>query len=360
MTLLKVTGLGYSYEGRYVLRDIGFEVERGEVLALIGPTGAGKTTLIRLLDLLMSPVMGQIEFEGLEATLSQRSMLKARRKMALVQQRPIVFSMSVFDNVACGLRWRHEKKAVVSQKVEEALELVDMVAHKSRDARELSGGEMQRVALARALVTDPVLLFLDEPTANLDPVSVSRIEEVLLRIISDQKTTVIMTTHDMRQGYRLATKIGVLIDGKLLQVGEPNEVFYSPKSREVAELVGIESILTGVITEKDGSLTTVDVQGKTLQAISELSVDDRVDVLVRPEDITFTLSRDPSSARNVFRGEIVRMNSEGSLIRIVVDCGFPLLGILTVNSAQELDLDIGKTIFANFKATAIHLIKRPN
>ncbi len=360
MALLKVTDLSHLLEGRYVLRDIGFEVDRGEVLALIGPTGAGKTTLIRLLDLLASPSKGRIEFEGLETTLSRRSMLRARRKMALVQQRPSVFSMSVFDNVACGLRWRHEKKAVVSQKVEAALESVDMIDHIGRDARELSGGEMQRVALARALVTEPVLLFLDEPTANLDPVSVSRIEEVLLRIISDQETTVIMATHDMRQGYRLATKIGVLIDGKLLQVGEPNDVFCSPESREVAELVGIENILAGVITDKDGSLTTIDVQGETLQAISELSVDDRVDVLVRPEDITFTLSRDQSSARNVFRGEIARMNSEGSLLRIVVDCGFPLMGVLTVTSAQELDLEVGKTIFAHFKATAIHLIKRPN
>jgi tungstate transport system ATP-binding protein len=356
MALLKTEDLGRTIGGRQILEGIDLEVERGEIFSLIGPTGAGKTTLIRLLNLLDRPSSGRIIFDGRDVSRSNRRRLDARRRMAHVQQKPIVFSMSVYDNVACGLQWRGEKN--LRQKTEAALDRVGMLDRRDRDARTLSGGETQRIALARALVTDPLLLFLDEPTANLDPVSVSRTEEILNRVISDQKTTVLMATHDMRQGHRLATRTGALIDGRLQQVGSPDEIYHSPVNRMVAELVGIENILTGTILDKDGSLATIDVSGRTLQAVTDALIGDPVDVLIKPVDITFTLSKDPSSARNILEGKISRMTSEGTLLRIVVDCGFPLLGVLTVNSADELRLAIGKPIFANFKATAIHILKR--
>ncbi|MBL7120180.1 MAG: ABC transporter ATP-binding protein [Dehalococcoidia bacterium] len=360
MALIELTGLGQEYEGRHVLKDINLGIDRGEVFALIGPTGAGKTTLVRLLDLLDLPASGRIYFDGVDVTSSRHHRLEARRRMAYVQQKPIVFSMNVYGNVACGLRWRHEKKEVIRHKVESALEMVGMADYESRDAKTLSGGETQRVAIARALVTDPEVLLLDEPTANLDPVSVSSIEDVLAQIISEQKITVLMATHDMPQGQRLAGRIGVLIDGRLLQVGSPNEVFCSPKSREVAEFVGVENILAGVIAEKDDDLVNISVNGHVIQAISDYAIGDKVHALVRPEDVTFRLSKDPSSARNVFEGEISRMTPIGPLVRIQVDCGFPLLGVLTTRSAQELELTIGKHVYASFKATAIHIIKRRN
>jgi molybdopterin-binding protein len=135
-------------------------------------------------------------------------------------------------------------------------------------------------------------------------------------------------------------------------------VFCSPKNRGVAELVGVENIFTGTIVEKDGDLAIVEVNGRSIQVISDHTVGERVDALIRPENITFTLSCDPSSARNVLEGEITRMAEVGSLVRIVVDCGFPILGILTIRSARELGFGIGKRIYANFKATAIHVIGR--
>ncbi len=358
MTLLATEDLGRTIGGRHILKGIDLEIDPGEIFVLIGPTGAGKTTLIRLLNLLDRPSSGRIIFDGTDVARSNTRRLSARRRMAHVQQKPIIFGMSVYDNVACGLRWRSERKRNVRQKTESVLDLVGMLDCRDRDARTLSGGETQRVALARALVTDPVLLFLDEPTANLDPVSVTRTEEILSRVISDRKTTVLMATHDMRQGHRLATRTGVLIDGRMLQVGSPDEIYHSPANRTVAELVGIENILTGTILEKDGSLATIDVNGRTLQAVTDASIGDHVDVLIKPVDITFTLSKDPSSARNILEGRIFQMTSEGTLLRITVDCGFPLLGVLTVNSANELGLAVGKPIFANFKATAIHILKR--
>lgn len=358
MALIKVTNLGKDYEGQSVLKNINLDIESGEVFALIGPTGAGKTTLIRLLNLLETPTSGQVYFDGVDVTRSERQRLKARRRMAYVQQKPIVFKMNVYGNVACGLKWRKVKKEVVRSKVDNALELVGMLDYTKRDARTLSGGEMQRVAIARALVTDPEVLLLDEPTANLDPISIAKVEEVLEQIIGEKNITILMATHDIPQGQRLAGRMGVLINGEILQIGSPNEVFCSPQNREVAELVGVENVLAGVITYKEDELVTVEVNGNSIQAISELPLGEKVHVLIRPEDITFTPSRNVSSARNMFDGEIIRMTQVGQLVRIEVDCAIPLLGVLTMVSAQELGLAIGKRLYASFKVTAIHVIKR--
>jgi tungstate transport system ATP-binding protein len=360
MALIKVVNLGQEYEGKFVLKGINLEVDRGEVFALIGPTGAGKTTLLRLLDLLELPASGQVYFDGVDVTHAGHHRLEARRRMSFVQQKPIVFSMNVYDNVACGLKWRHEKKEAIRHRVDSALELVGMIDYKNRSAKTLSGGETQRVAIARALVTEPEVLLLDEPTANLDPVSVSRMEDILAQIISEQRITVLMATHDMSQGQRIAGKIGMLVNGEMLQIGSPNEIFCSPNSREVAEFVGVENILPGVVAGKDNDLTVINVDGNTIQAISGYAIGDKVYALIRPEDITFTLSKEASSARNIFEGKISRMTSVGPLVRLEVDCDLPLLGVITKRSAQELDLTIGTHVYASFKATAIHIIKRLN
>ncbi|MCD6299954.1 MAG: ABC transporter ATP-binding protein [Dehalococcoidales bacterium] len=360
MSLIETINLGQQFDRRYVLKEINLKIDKGEVFALIGPTGAGKTTLLRLLDLLEISSSGTVYFDGVDVTHSQRHRLEARRRMSFVQQKPLVFTTSVYNNIACGLKWRHEKDQATRRKVESVLELVDMAPYRSRNAKTLSGGETQRVAIARALVTEPEVLFLDEPTANLDPASAAKVEEILAHIIREQKTTVVMATHDMSQGQRIASRIGVLMSGEILQVGTPNEIFCLPSTKEVAEFIGVENILNGIVIEKDANLATIEVNGSIIQAICDYAVGDRVYVIIRPEDITFTLAKDTSSARNVFKGKITRTIPVGPLVRIEVDCGFPLLGVVTKKSAEELEFSIGKEVYASFKATAIHTIKRWN
>lgn len=358
MVLVETSGLMHEYNGRPVLTDVNLKINSGEVFALIGPTGAGKTTLLRLLDLLDTPTSGSICFTGAEVTRSHHQRTEIRRRMSFVQQRPIVFSMSVYDNVACGLKWRRQANEEIQRKVNDALELVNLAEYRQRNAKILSGGETQRVAIARALVTEPELLFLDEPTANLDPVSTAKVEEVLAFIIRERKTTIVMATHNMSQGQRLADRIGVLMSGQVLQIGSPNEIFCLPTNMEVAEFVGIENILKGVIVDRDDNLVTIRVNGSTIQAISDYEIGDTVYALIRPEDITFTLAKGKTSARNVFKGEITKVATVGPLARIEVDCGFPILGVMTKRSAEELGLDIGRKIHASSKATAVHVIKR--
>lgn len=358
MALIETVNIGQKYAGQYILKDVNLRINRGEVFALIGPTGAGKTTLLRLLDLLEVPASGSVYFDGMDVTANKSLRLQARRRMSFVLQKPSVFNMSVYDNVACGPRWRREKDATIRQRVSRALELAGMAEYINRNARTLSGGETQRVAIARALAVAPEVLFLDEPTANLDPISAAKIEEVLAHIIGDQKTTVVMATHNMSQGQRLAGRIGVIMNGEVLQIGSPGDIFSTPQKKEVAEFVGVDNILSGVIVNRDNELVTIDVNGSIIQAISDYPIGEEVHALIRPEDITLAPRKDASSARNTFEGRIARIFPVGALVRVEVACGFPLFAVVTKRSAEDLSLAVNKRIYATFKATAVHIIKR--
>lgn len=358
MPLIETVDLRQRYSERDVLKNINLRVERGEVLALIGPTGAGKTTLLRLLDLLEMPASGKIYFEGRDAT-QPRVRLQMRRRMAFVIQKPIVFNTSIYDNIACGLRWRGVEKDSLKQKVSAILEMIGLSASQNRNARTLSGGEAQRVAIARAIVIEPEVLLLDEPTANLDPISAARIEELITSIIHQYHTTIIMATHDMAQGQRLASRIGVLINGEILQTGDPREVFTLPGSREVAEFVSTDNIIDGVIVSGEGGMVGVDIGGgKIIEAVSGYPVGEEVSACVRPENITLTLSKTASSARNSFAGQISGVATMGPLSRIELDCGFRLVALVTRRSAEELALEKGSQVYATFKATAVHILRR--
>jgi len=310
-----------------------------------------------MLDLLEWPSSGSILIGGVDTGCSSKKRLELRRRMAFVQQKPIAFNMSVFDNVACGLRWRHIASSEVKSRVDEILEEVGLAGYQKQNARTLSGGEMQRVAIARALVSQPEILYLDEPTANLDPLSTTSIESLLGHIKHEARMTVVMSTHDMSQGQRLARRIGVLVNGHLLQVGRPRDIFSAPGNREVAEFVGVDNIWSGEIATREGSLIGIRINNHIIQAIAEFNVGDAVDVLIRPEEITLTLSADHSSARNAFGGKIVGMSSFGPLARIILDCGFPVLALITQKSAEEMGLEHGKPVYISFKATALHVTK---
>ena len=358
MSLIATIDLCQTYGKQDVLKNINLKVEQGEVFALIGPTGAGKTTLLRLLDLIDTPASGKIYINGVDTDASAKTRLAMRRRMAFVLQKPAVFNMSVYDNVACGLKWRGMSKSNIPEKVSSILAMVGLTAEINRKARTLSGGEVQRVAIARALAIEPELLLLDEPTANLDPTSASRVEELITGIIQRFATTIIMTTHDMSQGQRLADRMGVLVDGEILQTGSSGDVFTTPRNREVADFVGIENIIDGRITASEDRVVTIDAGDKIIEAISEYPTGTDVSACIRPEDVTLALTRQSTSARNSFTGEITRVVSTGPLSRVEINCGFPMVALVTSRSAAELGLKKGIQTCATFKATAVHVIRR--
>lgn len=358
MALIELSNLCRRYGEQDILKNINLSIERGEVFAVIGPTGAGKTTFLRLIDLIDEPTSGKIYLDGADTTAPAAVRLAMRRRMAFVLQKPVVFNLSVYDNIACALRWRGIKGSKLKEKAGHFLDVVGLSDYRSRNARYLSGGEVQRVAIARAIATEPEVLLLDEPTANLDPLSAARIEELISSIIKSYAATVIMATHDLSQGQRLADRIGVLMNGELLQIGSARDVFASPRNREVAEFVGVENIIDGVIASSEDNIVTIESGERSIEAISDYSTGEKVCACIRPEDVTLALSRISSSARNSFEGEINWLVNMGPLTRVEIKCGFPLVAMVTKRSAEEMGLTKGKKVFATFKATGVHVIKR--
>jgi len=358
MPLIETRNLSQRRDGQTILKNINLRVERGEVYALIGPTGAGKTTLLRLIDVLDVPAEGKVFFNGVDVNASDKIRLETRRRMAFVLQKPVVFNTSVYENVAYGLRWRGIDSKHIREGVEGILETVGLTAYKHRNARTLSGGEVQRVAIARAIAVRPEVLLLDEPTANLDPVSASKIEDLIAGIIRRETITIIMATHDMSQGQRLADRIGVLVNGEMVQSGDPGEIFASPGNRQVAEFVGMENIIDGVVVSSEGEVAAIDINGRIIEAVTEFDVGEEVSVCMRPEDITVALSRISSSARNSLAGKITWTVSTGPLCRVEIDCGFPMVALVTRRSSEEMGLKKGTDVYATFKAVSIHVIRR--
>jgi len=358
MPFIETVDLYQRREKRDILKKVNLKIERGEVHALIGPTGAGKTTLLRLIALLDEPSAGRIFYDGVDTACSDRERLQIRRRMAFVLQKPVVFNLSVYDNVAYGLKWRGMDSKLVHEKVNNILETVGVAEYARRNARTLSGGEMQRVAIARAIATGPEVLFMDEPSANLDPKTSARIEELIAAIIKQEKITVVMATHDMEQGQRLADNISVMVDGEIAQTGKAREIFSTPKNQQIAEFVGMDNIIDGSITACESGMAVMDAHGKAIEAVADCNIGERVSVCFRPEDVTVALTRLSSSARNSLEGTINLIAYSGPLCRIEIDCGFPLIALVTKRSAEEMGLKKGMKVYGTVKAVSIHVLKR--
>ena len=356
MSLIEVIDLHQRFGTKDVLKDVSLTVERGEILAVIGPTGSGKTTLLRLIDQLDQPASGKILFDGQEVTPRLRT--DVRRRISMVLQKPVVFDASVFDNVAYPLKVRKYERKTIPDRVNAMLKTVGLDGYQKRKARTLSGGETQKVALARALITDPQVLLLDEPTANLDPVSLNTIEDLILRFNRDNGMAIVIATHEMAQGQRLAHRIGVMMQGELIQVGQPEDIFYAPSDLRVARFVGVENILKGSIASNDSGLAHISVNGHSLEAVTHLGTGEEVYVFVRPEEITISMETSPSSARNTFSGEV----KAAGIVRASRQGGNQLRAHPRGAHHQEVSrgagIRLGQQVHVSFKASAVHVISR--
>ncbi|MBI3764865.1 MAG: ATP-binding cassette domain-containing protein [Chloroflexi bacterium] len=239
MSLYTLESVVQEYGGRRVLEIERFTVEPREILGIVGPSGAGKSTLLRLMAFVEPATGGEISFGG-EAARGPETPLELRRRVTMVFQRPVLLHRSVAENVAFGLRVRGEADA--RRKVDAALAQVGLTELAGKGAAKLSGGEAQRAALARALVLDPDVLLLDEPTANLDPYNVGLIEAIVREQNAARGTTVVLVTHNVFQAKRLATRAGLLLGGRLVELAPNDEFFESPKDQRTAAFVRGEMV----------------------------------------------------------------------------------------------------------------------
>jgi tungstate transport system ATP-binding protein len=356
--ILSLKDLLVKRSDQTVLQVSSLDVHEGEVLAVIGPNGAGKSTLLLVLGRLLQPQGGQVYFRG--RPIEQENELTYRRRIALVLQEPLLMHQSVFDNVAAGLKFRGFPRGEVKKRTQEWLERLEISHLRNRPAQRLSGGEAQRASLARAFALQPELLLLDEPFSALDAPTRLRMLQDLHALLSQTNITTVFITHDLDEALLLGDRVAVLLGGVLRQVGRPQEVFTAPSDGEVAAFVGVETVIAGKVSSSQNGQIIVEADGLHLEAVGDVRVGTSVLFCLRPEDITLSHadSTAVSSARNRLNGHIQRMTPSGPLVRVVIDCGLPVVALITRGSALEMKLAEGQPVSASFKATAVHLIPR--
>lgn len=352
--MIKLSNLRLGFDAGFSLAVDSLNIREGEVLAIIGPNGAGKTTLLNAMALLSKPASGSLEIMGKDA-LAPVNKIFLRRAMSVVFSQPYLTNDTVYNNVVLPLKLRGLRDDAA---VEEMLELFKINHLHGRNAKTLSQGESHRVALARAFVVRPKLVLLDEPFASLDERVKDSITGDLRRIVKASNAAVVLVTQDQGGALTLCDTLAVIMNGRILQQGAPQDVFSRPVSAEVADFVGVETILPGKVVSKIDNLCAVEAGGLTLMVVSGCEAGDSVFVCVRPEDVSISMSADAGGRRNNFKSRVVSVAPWGLEYKVELDCGFTLQAAVTKQLVDGLAIKAEAGVYASFKATAVHLIKR--
>jgi len=353
MTILaELTNVSKVYGTKTVLDSIYLQIRQGEILALLGPNGSGKTTILKILAFVENPTSGEVKFQG--ENVNFKNTEKVRLQSTLVFQKTTLFGTSVYNNIAYGLKIRKVPKETCEREVKKALELVKLEGFEKRPARKLSGGEQQRVAIARALVLKTRLLLLDEPTANLDPKNVGILEEVIDTVNRENKVTIVMATHNMFQAKKLPHRIALMDEGKITEIGSPAEVF-GKLSKNLASFAAVDNTFIGTAKPTTAGTSKVDV-GNGVQIEVTAQRQGATVVFVNPQDIILSKTAVESSARNVFKGKIIEITDLDALVKLKVDIGKPFTIQITKRSFSEMGLCLNAEVFINFKASSVHVL----
>lgn len=350
--LIKLKDVTKNYGDITALNHVSLRVRKGEVFTIAGPNGSGKTTMLKIMASIDTPTKGEVHFDGLRVSDSNRSQI--RTKCTMVFQKTVLFNTTVYKNIAYGLKLRKFSKNEIDERVENVLDLVKLHGYEKRLAKNLSGGEQQRVSLARALALDTELLLLDEPTANLDPKNVSIIEETMSRVNREFNTTIIMATHNLFQAETITKRAALVLGGKIVQVGTAQEIFRVP-SKHLASFARLENVFSGTSKILKEGTSLIDV-GNGLEIETSLKKSGNATVFVRPEDIILSKKPISSSARNVFKGKIVEISDLESVVKLKIDAGKQFIVQITKRSFNEMQLNVRSEVFLTFKASSVHTI----
>ncbi len=351
--MLRVEKLCKSF-GSFSLKDVSFEVGRGDYFIVLGPSGAGKSIVLEIIAGLIRADSGSIMLNGedlLAKTIQQRNVGLVFQDLALFPH------LSVRHNIAYPLVRKGYSRSNVTRKVIELANKFSISHLLRRYPVTLSGGEQQRVALARTLALEPEILLLDEPLSSLD-VELRADVRVLLRNLNRNGQTIIHVTHDFEEAIALANRIAVMKDGVIEQTGTPQEVFSKPMSSFVAEFGGIRNFFSASVdTVSNSDISEAKLKGNI--KIYLHSNEQGNGYVTFPENsVLISTQSFPTSAMNCFRGKITDFYPQKLGIEVVVDIGVPVYALVSTDSIRRLELEIGKEVWISFKASSVRFIAK--
>jgi tungstate transport system ATP-binding protein len=354
MGIVELKDVSVNFEAVCALDSISLEIRKGELLSIIGSNGAGKTTALRVMAGLQPPSSGEMFFNG--ELVTDSNIEHMRKQVTLVFQRLTLFSTTVFKNAAYGLRIRGVDQPEVYRRVNEALEIVELTDLQDRVARKLSGGEQRRLSLAMAMVLKPTVLLLDEPTVHLDPENTQIVGRVLQTLNKQTDMTIVLSTHNILQAQLMGDRIAVIHRGRLEKIGTARDIFRA----ELDSILGQEmtsNIFSGharVVDDgtKKHQLVNITLDNDvSIEAISD--IEGPLTVTIPSEDIVLSKDTVLSSARNILAGIIQDISIEGAAVLVTVDVGIPLTAQITKSSLERLNMKLGDSVYATFKATSV-------
>jgi spermidine/putrescine ABC transporter ATP-binding subunit len=320
-TEVRLIDLRKSFGDVEAVKDVNLTIGRGDFFTFLGPSGCGKTTVLRMIAGFAIPNRGKILFDEKEVN----DIPPWKRDVGMVFQNYALWPhLSVFENVAFGLKERNLQKSIVREKTMEALSIVNLSGLEKRRPSELSGGQQQRVALARTLVIEPKLLLLDEPLSNLDAKLRIQMRLELVRIQRDLGITSIYVTHDQEEALTLSTRIAVMSKGSVVQVGTPKDIYENPKSQEVADFVGTSNFFRAqVVGVKEYQVHLKTEEGLILvverQEEADFQVGLNLVLNIRPESIQISNPNEASQGENRIDGKVKTSAYLGSLVQYEVE-----------------------------------------
>ena len=299
------------------VNEVSLSIRKGEIFALLGSSGCGKSTLLRMLAGFEQPTSGSIRLNGLDLA----GLPPYERPINMMFQSYALFPhLTVAENIAFGLKREGMPKEQIAQRVDEMLQLVRLRDYARRKPHQLSGGQQQRVALARSLAKRPQLLLLDEPLGALDKKLREQTQFELVNIIESVGVTVVMVTHDQEEAMTMASRVAVMSEGRVLQVGRPQEVYEYPNCRFVADFVGNINMFDGTLQDNDAASCTIQTPLGLVEVGHGVSVAEGmpISVAVRPEKIRISLQRPERARPNVFSGKVVEIAYLGDVNTYIV------------------------------------------
>jgi molybdate/tungstate transport system ATP-binding protein len=340
--------------GEFALKDISFTVGDGEYFFIIGPSGAGKTIILEAIAGLHVPDQGRILLSGRDVS----TIPPEQRGVGLVYQDYSLFPhMTVEKNIGFGLKMHRRPSSEIQQTVEGLLSRFGIAHLRSRTTLTLSGGEMQRVALARALAIDPDVLLLDEPLSALDPGMKEHFIHILKDVHQDNGLTIIQVSHDRHEILSLGTRMALIMDGCLEQEGSVREVYAAPASRQVAEFIGYENVIDGVVVSSHAGECLIDAKGMHLRAFSTVPEGRTITFCIGADEVVVhPPGSSPAGQENATPGIVTSLTQAGYLTRVRIDAGATLSVVMVRETAEEMGLKVGSPVLISIRKNAIRMI----